>query len=288
MSAAANVPPPHPSSLPANRAGVRLAQLLVIVRREVAAQLLRWRGAWIYLLAFGPFFIILMHAMRGRGNHRVDNEMVILAGIFQFFYLHVGILIGCAAIFTRSFRGDVLDRSLHYYLLAPLRRELLVLGKLLGGLIAVGLAFETGVLACFLLMFGHAPEGKEFLHGGPALAHLTAYLGTTALACLGYGAIFLALGIAFKNPTLPALIVFGVESWSGVLPSALQRLTVTYYLKPLCPVAVPPSGWTGVFTVVVEPTPTWLAVAGLLALTAVVLAAASVWVRHLEVNYTTD
>jgi ABC-type transport system involved in cytochrome c biogenesis permease component len=269
-------------------ARVRLTQLLVIVRRELTAQLLRARGAWIYILAFGPFLLITMHALHGGHRHRSEDETVVLAGIFQFFYLHFAILISCAAVFTRSFRGDVLDRSLHYYLLSPLRRELLVLGKLLGGLAAVGAVFEVAVLCCFVMMFNHSPEGKEFLRSGPALQHLGAYLGTTALACVGYAAIFLALGLAFKNPTLPALAVFGLESASGMLPPLLQRATVTYYLKPLCPVAVPPVGWSGVFTVVVEPTPTWLAVTGLLALTAVVLAVASVWVRRLEVNYTTD
>jgi ABC-type transport system involved in cytochrome c biogenesis permease component len=267
---------------------VRLTQLTVIVRRELTAQLLRRRGAWIYTLAFGPVLILALRALEGPRGHRLEEEMMLLAGIFQLFYLHVAVPIGCAGVFTRSFRGDVLDRSLHYYLLAPVRRELLVLGKLLGGLLAVGAIFGMAVLACFAMTLNHSPEGREFLRSGPALEHLGAYLGTTALACVGYAAVFLAIGLAFRNPTLPALVVFGLESISGVLPPLLQRATVTYYLKPLCPVPVPAVGWSGVFTVVAEPTPTWLAVIGLLALISVVLAVASVWVRRLEVNYTTD
>jgi ABC-type transport system involved in multi-copper enzyme maturation permease subunit len=267
---------------------VRLTQLGVIVRRELGAQLLRRRGAWIYVLAFLPPCLITIHALRGGHHLRLEDETGLLASVFQLFYLHVALLIGCAAVFTRSLRGDILDRSLHYYLLAPLRRELLVLGKLLGGLLAVGAVFEVAVLVSFVTMFNHSPEGREFLRNGPALEHLGAYLGTTALGCVGYGAVFLALGLAFRNPTLPALVVFGLESLSGVLPPLLQRATVTYYLKPLCPVPVPRAGWSGVFAVVVEPTATWLAVAGFFVLTAAVLALASLWVRRLEVNYTTD
>ena len=42
------------------------------------------------------------------------------------------------------FRGEVVDRSLHYYFLAPVRREVLVVGKYLSGLIAT-IALFTAV-----------------------------------------------------------------------------------------------------------------------------------------------
>ena len=36
-------------------------------------------------------------------------------------------------IFSNLFRGEMLEKTLHYYYLTPLRRELLVAGKYLGG-----------------------------------------------------------------------------------------------------------------------------------------------------------
>ena len=33
------------------------------------------------------------------------------------------------------------------------------------------------------------------------------YLGITVLACIGYGAVFLTLGLFFRNPMLPAAAV---------------------------------------------------------------------------------
>jgi hypothetical protein len=212
----------------------------------------------------------------------------VFAGIFQFFYLRVAIFFGCVAIFTRAFRGEMLERSLHYLLLAPIRRELLVVGKFLGGLLAAIAIFEAGVIACFAMMFGHFPEGPGFVWRGPGLGHLGAYAAMTALACLGYGAVFMAVGLLFKNPTLPALMVFGLESWSGLLPPVLQRLTVTYYLKPLFPVTLPVEGLAAMLTVVIEPTPAWIAVGGLVLFAAAVVALASVRVRKMQIHYTTD
>ena len=202
--------------------------------------------------------------------------------------MRVAIFFGCVAIFTRSFRGEMLERSLHYLLLAPVRRELLVVGKFLGGVLAATAVFEAGVVACFAVMFGHFPEGSAFVGHGGGLGHLGAYVAITALACLGYGAVFLAVGLIFKNPTLPALVLFGLESWSALLPSLLQRLTVTYYLKPLAPVTLPAEGWAALLTVVVEPTPVWMAVGGLLIFAAVVVALSSVKVRTMQIHYTTD
>ena len=58
------------------------------------------------------------------------------AGIFQFFYLRIAIFFGCVGIFVNLFRGEMLDKSLHYYLLAPIRREVLLAGKFVSGLVA--------------------------------------------------------------------------------------------------------------------------------------------------------
>jgi len=47
-------------------------------------------------------------------------------------------------------------------------------------------------------------------------------------------------------------------------------------------------GISGLFTVVVEPTPTWLAVAGLLAFTIVIVTLTALGIRRTEVEYSGD
>ncbi len=266
----------------------RWMQFVTVVRRELLSLLLRWRGAGSYLLALAPLLILSIHALHGGAHHGLEEETKVFAGIFQYYYMRVGVFFACAAVFTRSIRGEMIERSLHYYLLAPLRRELLVAGKFAAALIALASLFGAGVGACYFMTLGHFAEGRAFLLDGPALAHAGAYLGVTLLACLGYGAVFLAIGILFKNPALPGLAVFGLETWSAVLPSWAQRLTVTHYLKPLLPVEAPAEGWTAILTVVVEPTPSWLAVMGLLLFAAAALAFAGWRVRRLEIDYSVD
>jgi hypothetical protein len=53
----------------------------------------------------------------------------VFAGLFHFYYLRLGIFFGCVGIFSNLFRGEMLEKTLHYYYLTPLRRELLVAGK---------------------------------------------------------------------------------------------------------------------------------------------------------------
>ena len=41
--------------------------------------------------------------------------------------------LGTSESSTRLIRGEMMERSLHYYLLAPVRREMLLLGKFIAG-----------------------------------------------------------------------------------------------------------------------------------------------------------
>ena len=191
-------------------------------------------------------------------------------------------------IFLRLVRGEAIEHTQHYSLLAPLRREVLLVGKFLAGSLTTITVFGTGVLLSFALMYAHSDAGRDFVWNGPGLAHLGAYLLVTVLACLGYGATFLALGSAFRNPIVPAMVVFLFEGINGVLPIWLKHLSVTFYVKPLCPVDLPIEGIAGLFTVVAEPTPPWLAVSGLLTFVLLVVALACWRIRHLEISYSTD
>src|SRR5207253_84873 len=108
-----------------------MAQIRCIIRMEFKRNFFRRRGFWIYILAFAPVVIISLHAMESPGGRHcnLEEDTHILAAIFQFYYLRLGIFFGAMGIFTWLIRGEMVENTLHYYLLAPLRREVLVVGK---------------------------------------------------------------------------------------------------------------------------------------------------------------
>ena len=79
-------------------------------------------------------------------GYNLGEDAVVFAGVFQFFFLRLAIFFGCLGIFMNLFRGEVLDRSLHFYFLAPIRREVLMAGKFLAGLLATCTIFITSEL----------------------------------------------------------------------------------------------------------------------------------------------
>jgi hypothetical protein len=187
----------------------------------------------------------------------------------------------------------MLDKSLHFYLLTPIRREILAIGKYLAGLIATVVIFCTSTflqLAALSLHFTGS-EISEYL-AGPGWEHVASYLGVTAAACVGYGSIFLAAGLLFKNPIVPAAIVLVWEGMNMFLPAALKKVSVIFYLQSLSPVVAPPDAkmpaLQKLFVTAAEPVPAAWALLGLLTLTILVLAVAARKARTLEINYSTD
>jgi ABC-type transport system involved in multi-copper enzyme maturation permease subunit len=269
--------------------GLYLRQAVVIVRMDLKKTLFSRRGLIIYVLALAPCAIIFLHALDYSPRDRLDQDVIILAGIFQFYYLRLAIFFGCMGIFTWLIRGEMVAKTLHYYLLSPMRREVLLAGKYLVGVLTSSIIFGTGVTLAFALMHGHfGAAGRQFVFDGPGLGHYGMYLLVTVLACAGYGAMFLALSLLFKNPIIPGAIVLFWETISNVLPAIIQKLSITFYLKNLCPVSVPAEGPFALFTVVAEPVGPVAAVAGLLILAAVIVAFAAYRMRTIEINYATD
>lgn len=113
-------------------------------------------------------------------------------------------------------------------------------------------------------------------------------MGVTLLACVGYGGLFLLAGVVFRNPLFPTVLVLVWESISGFLPQMLQHLSVIFYLKSLCPVAVPAEDQGKLLALlVVNPSPasSITGVLGLLMVALAFLALASQQVRRIEIDY---
>ncbi len=229
-----------------------------------------------------------------RGQCDVAEDQTIFAGIFQFFYMRLAIFFGCMFVFMNLFRGEVLDRSLHYYFLAPIRRDILVIGKYLAGLVATVIIFGISTIAQWVVFTMHfdTQSATEYLSQNGGFYHLWAYLGVTTLACLGYGSVFLAAGILIRNPLVTAAVVLIWESINGILPAALRKISVIYYLKSLCPVEVPMQQGVpppiAMLALNVDGATPFVACLGLLALSAVVVFIATRRIKRMEINYGSD
>ncbi len=205
------------------------------------------------------------------------------AGIYQAFILRIVIFLGCVAIFGNLIRREMLDRSLHYYFLSPVRRELLVAAKYLTGLIVAFVLFSISTAVAFLLAYlPHESNAvRQLLFSGPGLGHLASYLLVTFLACVGYGAVFLVFGFFFKSPAIPALVVFGWEGIHFLLPPLLKKVSVIHYLQSLCPVPIP----AGPLAVMADAPSPWVAIPGLLVLALALVTISALKIRNMEITY---
>ena len=272
-----------------------LTQITAILRLEMRKSFLSRRGLWVYLLAVLPILIFAGHsAVILRLGRPCDffADTNTFAGVFQVLDLHLVIFFGCLGIFMNLFRGELLDRSLHYYFLAPVRREVLVIGKYLAGIIAALAIFTTSTILQWCAMYAHFPwlTVESYLRDGNGWSHLAAYAGTTVCACFGYGSVFLLMGAIFRNPIFPAAGILIWESVNTFVPPLLQKFSVIYYLKSLCPIEAPPNVGPPLSLLVVnaDPIAPSVAVWGILVFTLMVVIVAALQVRRMEINYGTD
>jgi len=274
------------TTLPAGRPepGRRRRQAAAIFRLEVRRSLTGGRALGLYLLALLPVLFYVLRAIFAA--HVIDTADVgqatqEFAGTYQAFILRLVVYLGCVEIFGNLIRREILDRSLHYYFLAPLRREILAATKYLAGLTVATVLFGLSTAVSFALCYTPYAGVDRFLLHGPGLAHLAAYLGVTFLGCLGYGAVFFALGLFGRSPLVPAVAIFGWEWLNFLLPPVLKRISIVHYLESLCPVPLS----KGPLALLSDAPSPWLAIPGLLLVTTALLGFAAWKVRRMEVRY---
>jgi ABC-type transport system involved in multi-copper enzyme maturation permease subunit len=270
-------------------------QIAAVLRLEMRKTFFSRRGLWVYLLALAPLAIFAGHSFLMLMRRRPCNfgeDTNIFAGVFQLLDLRVVLFFGCLGIFMNLFRGEVVDRSLHYYFLAPIRREVLVVGKYLAGLIAAVVIFTTSTILQWCAMYAHFPSAVvgAYLRHGNGWSHLAAYASTAALGCVGYGSVFLLMGALFRNPIIPAAAILIWESINAFLPPLLQKVSVIYYLKSLCPIEAPPNVEPPFSLLIVnaDPASPAVAISGILLFTVMVVIVTAAQVRRMEINYGAD
>ena len=288
MSSAIDVVQTKSGKAPANWS-LWLRQIGAIFRMEIEKNFFSRRSLLIYLIAFLPLFpltVLAFFTPPGREWQDFNQYSLVYSFIYNAFIMRTLVFFGSAWIFMNLFRGELVDRSLHYYFLSAVRRDVLVVGKYLSGLATSIILFTaTTVIAMVLLYFPHFySQSVRYFTQGKGLTQLLTYAGITVLACLGYGAFFLFIGLFVRNPIIPAVLLYGWEWLNFLLPPLLKKISVIHYLNSLVPVPLS----EGPFAVVAEPTPAYIAVPSMLVVTLLVLILAAYRIRHMEIRYGSD
>ena len=286
QATAANVTRPNEGQARASSWSLWVRQTLAIMGLEIKKNFLSVRALLLYLIAAMPLVLLTMLGLFPPATEEMQNFNLlgqVYAAVYGGLILRTLVFFGCAWVFMNLFRGEVVDRSLHYYFLAPVRREVLVVGKYLSGLVATITLFSITTVGSMLILFFLVlpSDSARYFFDGAGASHLLAYLGVTILACIGYGAVFLIVGLFFRNPIIPGLLLYGWEWLNFLLPPLLKKLSVIHYLQSLVPVPMS----EGPFAVLAEPTPAWISVPSLLLFTAVVLFLAGLHIRRMEISY---
>src|SRR5437870_4817418 len=157
-------------------------QIFVLMRNEIRRNLFARRRLWVYLLAAIPVVILLVQRAFARNTAEpfyIESATRVLARIVHLYYVRLGIFFACMGIVTWLFRGEVVERTLHYQFLVPVRTEVLVIGKFLAGTLISIFLFESAVLACFYLTydrFGAAGRSEEHTSELQSRGHLVCRL----------------------------------------------------------------------------------------------------------------
>src|SRR5207237_8865581 len=163
-----------------------LRQVGAILRLELKKNFFSRRSVLVYLLALMPIGLLTLVEIINPPGRTSQQFLSIYSIFYNAMILRTVVFFGFAWIFMHLFRGEIVDRSLHYYFLSAVRREVLVAGKYISGLLTSIILFVTMTALCIFLIYlplGYSGAMNQ-LFNGPGLNQVLTYLGTTVLACI--------------------------------------------------------------------------------------------------------
>ena len=205
-----------------------LRQFGAVLAVELRRTLWTRRATPLWLLAGVPVAAALLVALFAPP----PRVFPLFGHIFNTLVVGVGVFFGAAVTQIKLLRGEIVAHTLHYHLLSPISRDVLLVGKYLAGLACTAGVLVAATLACHgVCAFLGAPVSPTGA-GPPPLA---TQLAVVVLGCAAYGALFLLFGALFRNPVLPVAGLLGWELAQFALPPALKALSVAHYLRGLLP-----------------------------------------------------
>lgn len=266
-------------------------QLVAVFSLEARRALWSRRAIPVFLLAALPILLLIgrlvVRTIVLRSADPLSHDTTAFADVFGLTVIRFGLYFSCVALFAGLIRREVEERSLHYYFLCPIRREIVALGKYLAAACITALVFAVTTIVAFGLML--APHGTSsistyLLRDGGAL-DLMSFITIAVLAAVAYGALHFALGTFLRNPIFPAIAYFFFEVSNHFLPESIRLASVAHYLRAFDPF---PRAEGRFFAVDVAAPPIWFALLVLLGAAAILVSVAAWRARRMELPYSGD
>jgi hypothetical protein len=130
-------------------------------------------------------------------------------------------------------------------------------------MVAAVLLFSFSTLGALLLDYARGyPANLDFMLDEGGWLQILAYESITVLGCLGYGAVFMFIGLFFRNPIIPAMVVYG---WAGMDQLSASASAEEDKHHPLPGVTVANSRlMRGHLQTIVAPTSAWISIPSLI------------------------
>ncbi len=246
-----------------------------------------WAGMGLAAL---PVLLIVLLLVFGREHYNRNptwstyqdlNDMML-----RFVFEHFLIFIMASGLGFSLLRQEFEGRTLHYFLLQPVPRWLLVLSKVLAYLALTSILCVASLWLTYLLVIGGIGAGKgalTYLAEGMLWRRLLRDSGVLVLGLLAYGSIALVVGLIFRSGFY-AVVLFGWELALPYVPTTFKRLTIIFYLQSLTPIAnpLPVRPWA---TPIAPPPSTLVSLVALLGLSLGLILAAGVLFQRKECLY---
>lgn len=264
-----------------------LRQMVSITRLSIRRLVFTRFMFIILLLAVLPILLLVvigismnLHHVSTRDIAEIHNmqERILRECYIRFIIFFVASISGFAIV-----RQDLDDRTLHYLLLAPVRRWSVVISKFIGFWIVTAIVLTASYWAAYavsmLIVVGPAATVRDLFGENPRYVSILRETGVMLLAMTTYGTIGMAFGSVLKSLVF-APILWTWEMVLPWLPLTLKKLNLSYYFHSLLP--VPQTGKTYALEIVSQPasTLTSLLVLGCMILIAIGLAVLVFWWRE--------
>ena len=100
-------------------------QFMGTLRLEIRRSLFARRAFAVYFLAAAPVALVALWAISPFPTRELEGPMeaaTVFAFLFEL-YLRVSLFFSTLFLFVNLYRAEILEKSLHYYFLTPVRRE---------------------------------------------------------------------------------------------------------------------------------------------------------------------
>lgn len=239
------------------------------------------------ILALLPTAIaaIYVYGNFGRPSYDINKIHSIYEGLIRILYLHFIVFFSANILGFAAVRQEMDDKTLHYLLLQPVPRPILILGK-------AAACLSLGCVLCFASLWVTYLTMTLPLCGGAAVVadlfgegRFVVLLKESCVLALGlsaYAGIAMLMGSIFKS-ALFGLFLLGWEAGLPYLPSVLKKWTVMHYLQSLLPERL--TEQRQLFELLGEPSSVLPSIAIVLGVSATFIAACAVVFQYRECLY---